>query len=263
MKLLKTKPENINKKIENFTVEIERIKAELLKKLNDGDKKLDTTLFGKPIAIEPLEEVIENKEQATVLFTQTAYIKQKYIVENSAQEIAYHGVVEKRAKGIYIISDIILYPQTVTGATVDTDQQKYTQWIVNLPEETLNSLRYQGHSHVNMSVSPSSVDQKFYETLIENIDNFYVFGIQNKQGSNWFSIYDKDENILYEPEDLSWGIVGIYFGEIKDSIKNNISQTEIYDASKTATTAVTKAEKFNYNKPESEFYKKYKGWELD
>ena len=74
------------------------------------------------------------------------------------------------------------YPQKVTGATVNTDQEAYAKWMQELDDETFNSLRFQGHSHVNMGVSPSSTDIENQGRIVSQFgsaDHFYIFMIWN------------------------------------------------------------------------------------
>ena len=59
-----------------------------------------------------------------IRFTTEAWIKQCSLVQHFNTEIAWHGLVRPIKDG-YEIYDILVYPQEVTGGTVETDQQKY------------------------------------------------------------------------------------------------------------------------------------------
>ena len=63
----------------------------------------------------------------------------------------------------------------------------------------------QGHSHVNMGVSPSSVDDKHRQQILDQLepDMFYVFMIWNKSLTVHTLVYDMARNILYEDNDVS------------------------------------------------------------
>ena len=74
-------------------------------------------------------------------------------------------------KDTYLISDILVYPQEVTGSTVTTDQNEYEMWLMKQEDDVFNNIRMQGHSHVNMSTSPSSVDLNLYDGILSQLDS--------------------------------------------------------------------------------------------
>ena len=55
----------------------------------------------------------------------------------------------------------------------------------------------QGHSHVNMGVSPSGTDTQYYESLLSQINNYYIFIIMNKSDLMMVRYYDKRTNLMY------------------------------------------------------------------
>lgn len=100
--------------------------------------------------------------------------------------------------------DILVYPQQVSGATVNTDQEEYTNWLYGLEDAVFNALKMQGHSHVDMGVSPSSVDLTHQSEILSQLegDMFYIFMIWNKRLEHTIKIYDLGSNTLYEDEDI-------------------------------------------------------------
>lgn len=144
------------------------------------------------------------KDKANVLITPEAREKMTALVNSVSTEIAWHGVVKKLDRGQYEISDILVYPQTVTSVTVNTDQEKYETWLLSLDDDTFNALRMHGHSHVNMGVSPSGVDLKHQEDTVNNLtsNDFYLFLILNKKGDMYVRIFDVEDNIVYEKNDI-------------------------------------------------------------
>ena len=119
-------------------------------------------------------------------------------------EIGWHGIVE-RHNNFFTIKDIIVYPQTVSGATVTTDAVEYSTWLMGLDDETFNHCRYQGHSHVNFSVTPSGVDRQFYDDILQTLqeNDYYIFMITNKRSDIYIIIYDYTNNILFETKDIT------------------------------------------------------------
>ena len=151
--------------------------------------------------------IAQTDRKASLFLTDIAWAKMKSLVMDSDKEIAWHGIAKRGDnpnKDEYIISDILVYPQEVTGATVNTDQAEYQDWLYSQPDEVFNNIRMQGHSHVNMSTSPSGVDTSLYERILEQLDEdmFYIFIILNKRDEKTVKIYDIAKNILFETNDI-------------------------------------------------------------
>lgn len=144
--------------------------------------------------------------KATLYFMPEAYTKMVMLVRNFDKEVAWHGTAIRGDGDDYFVTDIIVYPQEVTGTTVTTDQVEYEKWLLGLDDDVFNSLRFQGHSHVNMSVSPSGVDTADQAKIVEQLkdDMFYIFFIMNKDFKAYAKIYDMQKNIMFEDKDITW-----------------------------------------------------------
>lgn len=183
--------------------DIEGIKAEFEKALTGAisDGKINfTKTFG----------TIQRK--AELFFTEIAWYKMQTLIRECDKEVGWHGVakrVDDPEKDAYIIEDILVYPQEVTGATVNPDQEQYQMWLMSHPDEIFNNIRMQGHSHVNMSVSPSCVDTTFYEQILRQLDDtmFYIFMIWNKRNECHIKIYDMAKNVLFETSDVTVTVI--------------------------------------------------------
>ena len=152
------------------------------------------------------------QRKATVYFVESAYRKFQALVKEFDKEVAWHGIAYRgkdKSKDEYYITDILVYPQEVTGATVTTDQNKYQTWLMNHDDETFNNIRMQGHSHVNMGVTPSGVDENLYESILAQLDDtmFYIFMIWNKKNDKTCKIYDLAKNILFDTTDCEIKII--------------------------------------------------------
>lgn len=148
------------------------------------------------------------KREATVFFTELAWLKMQTLIREFDKEVAWHGIAKRgdnAEKDEYYISDILVYPQEVTGATVNTDQEKYQMWLMSHDDEVFNNIRMQGHSHVNMATSPSAVDTNLYDRILDQLDDdmFYIFMIWNKRGEKTIKIYDLAKNVLFETADCT------------------------------------------------------------
>lgn len=178
---------------------------ELLQIRNDFEKMLREVKIsdGK---INFTKELGHIQRRATLYFTELAWLKQSSLVREFDDEVAWHGIA-KRGKNpdTYIIEDILVYPQEVTGATVTTDQKEYQTWLMNMEDEVFENIRMQGHSHVEMDVKPSSVDTSLYDRILEQLDDdmFYIFLIWNKRNDKTIKIYDLRENVLFDTSDIT------------------------------------------------------------
>ena len=118
------------------------------------------------------------------------------------KEIGWHGTVVREEGNVFRITDVFLFPQTVTAATVTTDDDEYSTWLLSQPDETFNQMRFHGHSHVNMNTGASGTDLAYQQNLLRDVQDFYIFGIFNKRGDINLCIYDMQTNFLYEKEDI-------------------------------------------------------------
>lgn len=150
-----------------------------------------------------LKEVKDDRK-ATITFSAQAYMKIFALVHTYSTEVEWHGVVERTAADAFYIKDILIFPHKVTGATVISDQTEYEKWLDTLDNDTFNALRFHGHSHVNMGVTPSEVDMTYRHNILNNFgtpsatsDLFYIFLIFNKKGDISGEIYDLQNNALY------------------------------------------------------------------
>lgn len=199
-KVIKITPEYIQKCRDEFSQEFEKIVSNM--STTNGKLKFDKTIG-------------QINRKATVVFSEMAHTKMTTLVHAFSDEVAWHGVAyrdEDESKDRYYIRDILVYPQTVTGATVNTDQVKYQEWLMAHDDETFNNIRFQGHSHVNMGVSPSGVDTTHQEQIVAQLedDMFYIFMICNKKGDVFTRIYDMKKNVMFESADVT---IEVYDGE--------------------------------------------------
>lgn len=153
--------------------------------------------------------------KAVVYFTPEAWAKMVMLVKEFDKEVAWHGVASRidddASVDEYLISDILVYPQSVTGATVEMDTEEYAQWIMdNIEDERFNEIHMQGHSHVNMGTTPSSVDLNHQEEILNMLgdEDFYIFMIWNKSFTSNTKVYDLKKNVLFENTDVTVKIIG-------------------------------------------------------
>lgn len=173
----------------------------------------------------PKMKKIETTNKPKIIISTTAGLKMSELVRNCTKEVGWHGFVERIDDLTFKITDIVVYPQTVTGATVTTDETEYALWLLDISTEDLKTMRFQGHSHVNMTCSPSATDLDLYNKYLSalNNDDFYIFFICNKRGDINAFLYDLKTNTKYTKTDLEI-IKETDMSEWYKSIKHNIKE---------------------------------------
>lgn len=148
-----------------------------------------------------------SSRKAVLLFSELAWLKMNALVNEYSSEIGWHGIAKRHEteEDTYVVEDILVYPQKVTGSTVTPDQVLYQNWLMGHDDEVFNNIRFQGHSHVNMACTPSTVDTAWYEEILSQLgeDMFYIFMIVNKRGEKTIKIYDMAKNLYFGTADVT------------------------------------------------------------
>lgn len=200
-----------------------------------GNLQTDKFSFNKNFS-KPAKDAVE------VNFTLEAYHEMCALIDHFSTEVAWHGLVNRIDKTHFQITKILVYPQQVTGATVNTDQEKYTTWLYELDDESFNTLRFQGHSHVNMGTSPSGVDMQNQWDLIETLssEDYYIFMIWNKRREYNVRVVDMADNAIYSGDDVK---VTIGEADTKGFLEQaealSKSRSQLHTVATTVATAAT------------------------
>lgn len=186
------------------------------------------------------DNTIVGAARPTIFISSQAYLKMMLYVRDTDVEIAWHGIVERNVEqNWYYIKDVFLYPQIIRSATVDTDQEKYQDWLNNIEDDDVfNNIRFQGHSHVNMGTSPSGTDLNMYDKFLQVLpkNDYYIFMIMNKSGSLTSFIYDLAKNTIYESADID---IKILCTNTRDLIKDIKDEKDKYCENPTYYSGVT------------------------
>lgn len=180
----------------------------------------------------PQLETTPCKQKPKIIISTTAGLKMTELVKNCSKEVGWHGFVERTDAYTFIIKDIVVYPQTVTGTTVNTDETEYALWLSTISTPDLKTMRFQGHSHVNMSCTPSATDTDLYNKYLSALhdDEYYIFFICNKRGDINAFLYDLKTNTKYITKDIEIikeTDMAPWFDSIKDQIKEYKPQTTV------------------------------------
>lgn len=196
----------------------------------------------------------DTDEKASVTFSAVAFAKMTLLLQHFDSEVAWHGVAyrDENDPNSFYITDILVYPQLVSGSTVNTDQEEYQNWLYQQDDDVFNNIRMQGHSHVNFSTSPSPVDTTHQEKILDQLDDdmFYIFMIWNKKFERTIKIYDLKNNTLYENGEIEV-FIGNEGNDLNEFVKGakNIVKVKPYQpvgyqygqqySQKSATTGAT------------------------
>jgi hypothetical protein len=143
-----------------------------------------------------------------IVFDRTADERIRALVSECQDEVCWVGLArpvfneDLSSVRYFRVSDIFVPRQEVTAATVDGVEdgvgshlfEAYDHYTEGEDDSNIEHLIYFGHSHVNMSTSPSTVDTDAWEEWIggkntENRTRYFVTSIHNKKGESSGFIY--------------------------------------------------------------------------
>ena len=197
----------MKKQLIDFTPIREQIKQKLIEQY-DSTTYMNTDTIKVQVNISELLDLYvkeNNIPEPTIYITTQAYTKMRMLVDKTTTEIGWYGTVTKvpGLTGVYIIEDIIVYPQKVTGATCEQLDDKMFEFEMSLTTDQVNHKRFHGHSHVNMGTTPSGVDEQFYHDILTQVTDFFIITVTNKRNEYTTRFYDMEHNILFTDVPIS------------------------------------------------------------
>ena len=170
------------------------------------------------LSIEDLKKemltIPENAKLPKIYVTAAAYVKMLELVRQSPIEISWHGLVKRDVEtNTYLIYDILIFPQINSATTTTADEEGFAKWQTELIKDMnfpIEDLRLHGHSHVNMNVFSSGVDDQYQEDILHKVEDgdYYIFLIFNKKSEICALLYDYNQNILFESKDIYFDVLG-------------------------------------------------------
>lgn len=128
-----------------------------------------------------------------------AHWKMWALVQKCAIEIGWLCTVNRRKNGDFLIEDVFVPKQictlSTTEITADGNAELLQELLSKGRMEDVNRLHCWGHSHVNMAVYASDVDEKQTAEYLEQMDDFFLRLIANKKGELYCTLYLLDENL--------------------------------------------------------------------
>lgn len=175
------------------------------------------------------KDLAEKTTKPTIKIPTDIWFKMQTLVALSDTEISWHGMVDRNIMThTFTIYDILIFPQINTGASTTTEQDEYSKWMTSLlsnPDFKIEDLRMHGHSHVNMAVYSSGIDDQYQKDLLAQIEDgdYYLFLILNKRHEMCVLLYDYRTQILYTKEDLVITITDSNDRDIIESCKKEMA----------------------------------------
>lgn len=187
--------------------EIESVLETVLKKLKECKNISTFSITAKDLFGDKKDE-FKNLVKPTILIPADIYCKMFALVEQSPVEISWHGLIHRDIENqIYEIYDILVFPQINSATSTTTDEDDFADWMSELimdPKFPIQDLRFHGHSHVNMNVFSSGVDDAYQEDILTKVEDgdYYLFLVLNKRHEICALLYDCAQQILFTTHDL-------------------------------------------------------------
>ena len=171
-------------------------------------------------------------KKATLLFEPDAWLKMFALVNAYKGEVQWQGTVKRLSENKFAVEKIVIFPHEVSSVSVLSEQAEYEEFMRSLDRETYKNLRLHGHSHVDMSVTPSALDYRVREHSSGNLANpfpgydpFLIFMIVNKRGDIHCFIHDRANKIDYDTENITLAIKASEYETLADFVAKAKSLT--------------------------------------
>lgn len=196
----------------------------------------------------------EKVYKPSITITAEAYLKMLELVNQSSVECSWHGLV-KRYGNAYLIHNVLVFPQINSPTATTTDEKDFAEWQTNLildPKFPIEELRLHGHSHVNMNVFSSGVDDKYQKDLLAKVDDgdYYIFFIMNKKMEMCIFLYDFEQQIMFDKNDIDFKIVACK-DDIrqwaKDQLKKYATTERTFPRGKTSLLSYCDDDDYSYS----------------
>ena len=181
---------------------------------------------------------ISDPVEPRIWVTPEAMQKMRYFIDNIDVEIGWLGYVSRNDLD-FIIEDVFLVKQRVHAATTELDPVALTELATELISQgeegaaKYNSIRVWGHSHVNMSPTPSGQDNEQMNDFAN--DDYFIRLIGNKKGEWNISLWDYANNILWTGLEMNyWFDTAVNENDLKTQMDTLVSRIATQTTPKTS-----------------------------
>lgn len=176
-------------------------------------------------------KILDDQFLPTLYISIEAMARVQAIVALSKNEVGWMGLInveqEEDGRSKLVLDSPYVPSQEVNGVTCDLDPSgkgSFAEWAMSLGVDAAR-VKWWGHSHVDMGVSPSGTDMETFKEHVENDpDNPFVMTIHNKQGKSFSNVYlggglfIKDYPIL-----IDYGYDSV-FESVKSELQSNVRE---------------------------------------
>lgn len=138
-----------------------------------------------------------------VFISQKALDKMSVYVDEApgSDEIGWLGTAYREGSE-FLIDDVFLFRQEVHGTTTEITPEGLEEFAMELLQqengvEIWNNMKMWGHSHVNMSITPSGQDNSQMEAFSKVGHDFFIRLICNKKGEMGIDVYFYEEGLEF------------------------------------------------------------------
>lgn len=171
--------------------------------------KINTT-SATATGVVPIKGVNKYPEEPSIYFTREAWIKQCHLVDKCAQEVGWFALVDHCERdNSFTITELVIPKQEVTAAETDIGKEDLADAAMELIAQGKDTGKMYAwfHSHVNMTITPSSQDEYQVEDFLEDLAEqpevpAFIRGIQNKKGELKLDVYYVQHGIAYQNVDF-------------------------------------------------------------
>lgn len=194
-------------------------RPEFLEELIKGTNLEGKIVDGKPFKQHDFKPLMYDTPK--VLLTPEVYRDMFILIAGCDIEISWLGKVEQKGKN-FLITKIYLPEQSCSGTSTEMSTSGLTDLAMKIINEEgadeYNKLRFWGHSHVRMGVTPSGTDEEQTRDFKDN--DWFIRSIGNKEGKMKFDIFYFKYGISLH--DVEWEVYTEGSKEAEDYWKEQI-----------------------------------------
>lgn len=161
--------------------------------------------------------------------------KMEMYCDLSDGEIGWLAFVEKYDGVGFLITDCVLLKQEVNGTTTEIDPMALIEFWDATPIEKQGLIKMWGHSHVNMSTSPSGQDDSQMEYFKDG-NEWFIRLITNKKREYHIDVFDYKNGLKIHMDQADLKDYNPGASELRKSIEEEIKEKvskKTYTAPKT------------------------------
>lgn len=149
--------------------------------------------------------------------------KMEIYCDLSTGEIGWLGFVEDLGDSGFLIKDVALLKQEVHSTTTEITPEGLLEFWAATPVEEQEKIKMWGHSHVNMSVSPSGQDNDQMEYFKDG-NPWFIRLITNKKREYHIDIYDYAQGVQIHMDQSDLITYNPKANELKKAIEDEIKE---------------------------------------